>query len=211
MISKRPKRAARKQRLTELSARRARPQAQPFLLWDAKQSHLALRVRPSGSRTWVTIYSRHGRPRWLTLANANAIGLADARTMAAEAMLAVAKGKDPAAEKKADRDVGTFADLHRRYLEGHAKKRNKSWRQGETLVSRYATPRWGRLQTSTITRAHFSARSWVICFAIGDRFRTKVCFLRAHSTRSRSFSAYESKVPSSSCSDRRRPWFLSRA
>jgi hypothetical protein len=157
MISKRPKRAARKQRLTELSARRARPQAQPFLLWDAKQSHLALRVRPSGSRTWVTIYSRHGRPRWLTLGDANAVGLADARTMAAEAMLAVAKGKDPAAEKKADRDVGTFADLHRRYLEGHAKKRNKSWRQGETLVSRYATPRWGRLQTSTITRADVKA------------------------------------------------------
>jgi integrase len=51
----------------------------------------------------------------------------------------------------------TFADLHLRYLEGHAKKRNKSWRQGETLVSRYATPRWGRLQASTITRADVKA------------------------------------------------------
>jgi integrase len=72
-------------------------------------------------------------------------------------MLAVAEGKDPAAEKKVERGVGTFADLHLRYLEGHAKKRNKSWRQGETLVSRYATPRWGRLQASTITRADVKA------------------------------------------------------
>jgi hypothetical protein len=36
------------------------------------------------------------------LGSANAIGLADARTLAAEAMLAVARGKDPAAEKKAE-------------------------------------------------------------------------------------------------------------
>lgn len=68
-------------------------------------------------------------------------------------MLAFAKGKDPAAEKKAERGAGTFADLHRRYLEEHAKKRNKSWRQAEALVNRHLLPRWGKLQASTIHRS----------------------------------------------------------
>ena len=88
-----------------------------------------------------------GRPRWLNLGNAKAIGLSDARTLAAEAMLAVAKGSDPAAEKKAERGAGTFAELAARYVE-HAKKKNKSWAQGARLVERYATPRWGKCSTS---------------------------------------------------------------
>jgi integrase len=153
----RPKRPADKRRLTDLYVRKIKPKVAAYVVWDTQQHGLAIRVQPTGAKAWKVIYSRHGRPRWLHLGNANAIGLADARTLAAEAMLAVAKGKDPAAEKKAERGVGTFADLHRRYLEGHAKKRNKSWRQGETLVSRYATPRWGRLEASTITRADVKA------------------------------------------------------
>jgi Arm DNA-binding domain len=107
------------------------------------QRGLALRVQPTGSKSWVVVYSRHGRPRWLYLGNADAIGLADARMLAAEAMLAVAKGKDPAAEKKAERGAGTFAELADRYLEQRAKKHNKSWRQADALVRRFAVPRWG--------------------------------------------------------------------
>jgi integrase len=81
------------------------------------------------------------------------IGLGDARTMATEAMLAVARGGDPAAEKKAERSAGTFAELAERYVEQYAKKHNKSWRQADALVRRFALPRWGKLQASTITRA----------------------------------------------------------
>jgi integrase len=152
----RPKRAPRKRQLTELSAKKARPERAAYLVWDTKQHGLALQVQPTGSRAWKCIYSRHGRPRWLHLGNANAIGLSDARLLAAEAMLAVAKGKDPAAEKRAERGAGTFAELHERYLE-HAKRKNKSWQQGDRLVCRYALPRWAKLQSSTITRADVKA------------------------------------------------------
>ena len=153
----RPKRPAHKRRLTDLYIRKIKPKAAAYVVWDTHQHGLAIRVQPTGAKAWKVIYSRHGRPRWLHLGNANAIGLNHARNLAAKAMLAVAEGKDPAAEKKAERGVGTFADLHLRYLDGHAKKRNKSWRQGETLVSRYATPRWGRLQASTVARADVKA------------------------------------------------------
>jgi integrase len=149
----RPKRAASKRRLTELFVRKLKPKARAFLVWDLLQRGLVIRVQPSGGKAWKCIYSYHGRPRWLHLGDVSAIGLADARTLAAEAMLAVARGKDPAAEKRAERGAGTFADLAERYVELHAKRHNKSWPQADALVRRHALPRWGKLQAASITRA----------------------------------------------------------
>jgi integrase len=154
---RRSKRAALKRRLTELSVRKLRPKTTTYLNWDTLQRGLAIRVQPTGARAWKVIYSRHGRPRWLHLGDVGAIGLADARVLAAEAMLAVARGKDPAAEKRAERGAGTFAELAARYVEGYAKKANKSWRQAETLVRRYVLPRWGKLQSVSIVRADVKA------------------------------------------------------
>ena len=110
----RPKRAARKRNLTKLFVEKVQPEKSRFLVWDTKQHGLALQVEPTGAKAWKAIYSFHGRPRWLNIGKEKAIGLADARTLAAEAMLAVAKGNDPAAEKKAERGAGTFADLAQR-------------------------------------------------------------------------------------------------
>jgi integrase len=153
----RPKRAARKQKLTELSIRKLKPEPTAYLIWDTYQRGLAVRVQPTGARAWKCIYSHHGRPRWLHLGDAGAIGLADARTLAAEAMLAVARGKDPAAEKRAERGAGTFAELAERYVEHYAKRRNKSWAQADKLIRRHALPRWGKLQAASIGRADVRA------------------------------------------------------
>ena len=46
-------------------------------------------------------------------------------------VLDVVEGRDPAGERKAERLTGTFADLASQYVELHARKRNKSWRQAE--------------------------------------------------------------------------------
>jgi integrase len=114
---------------------------------------MALRVQPSGHRAWKVIYSRHGRPRWYHLGDATAIGLADARRLAGEVMLAVAKGQDPAAERRAARSQGTFGELAARYVESYARKHNKSWQQADRLVKRFLIPVWGQLQASIISRA----------------------------------------------------------
>src|SRR5258705_11270755 len=108
---RRPKRPALKRRLTELAVRKLKPKGEAYVVWDTLQRGLAIRVQPTGAKAWKAIYSYHGRPRWLHLGDANAIGLADARTLAAETMLTVARGKDPAAEKRAERGSGTFAEL----------------------------------------------------------------------------------------------------
>jgi integrase len=156
-IRRRPKRPARKRRLTELFVRKVKPEDEEFLVWDLMQRGLVLRVQPSGTKTWYTIYSRHGRARWYKHGSASAIGLGAARTLSAEVMLTVAKNGDPVAERKAERGAGTFAELAAKYVEQFAKKYNKSWKQGDALVRRFALPRWSKLQASSITRADIKA------------------------------------------------------
>jgi integrase len=149
--------APQKRRLTELLVKRQRPAAAPYLIWDTKQAGLVLRVQPTGHRSWYCVYRHHARPRWHRLGNVDAIGLADARMLAAEIMLQAAKGLDPAAEKKAERSRGTFEELATRYVEEHAKRHNKSWRQADALIRRHLLLRWGKLQAASISRSDVKA------------------------------------------------------
>jgi integrase len=152
-----PRAEPNKQKLTSLTVTKARPAAEPYLIWDTLQRGLALQIQPSGYRAYKLIYRYHNRPRWYHIGAADAIALADARKLAAELMLRVIKGEDPAAEKRAERGTGTFAEVAHRYVEEHAKKRNKSWRQGDRLVRRYLLPAWGSLTAQSITRADVRA------------------------------------------------------
>jgi integrase len=152
-----PAREVNRRKLTDLFVSSRKAQERPELIWDLKQPGLALSVRPSSKKAWKVIYRFHGRPRWLHLGDARAIGPADARRLAARVMLDVAEGKDPGAERRAERLIGTFAELASQYVELHAKKHNKSWRQAGALVHRHLLPHWGKLKASAITRADVRA------------------------------------------------------
>jgi Arm DNA-binding domain len=148
-----PRAIPNKRKLTSLTVTKVQPAAKPFLVWDNFQRGLALQIQPSGYRSYKLIYRHRNRPRWYHIGAADAIALADARRIAAELMLEVIRGKDPAAEKRAERNAGTFAELHGQYVEQHAKKHNKSWKQADALIRRYVLPRWGALPADAITRA----------------------------------------------------------
>jgi hypothetical protein len=151
------RRAANRRKLTAGLVAKLLPQAQPVMVWDTYQRGLALRIETTGYRAWKVIYRHHNRPRWYHLGAADAITLKDARKLAAEIMLEVIRGKDPAADKRAARNAGTFAELAEQYLEQHAKKRNKSWKQGDKLTRRYLLPKWCKLQARDISRADVKA------------------------------------------------------
>jgi integrase len=135
-----------------LFVRKLKPEAEAFNTWDMHQHGLVLRMQPTGHAAYKAVYSSRGRPRWYHVGDVGKIGLSDARRIAARVMLQAAEGKDPAAERKAERGRGTFAELAERYL-AHAKKKNKSWQQADKLIRRYVLPRWGKLQIAAITRA----------------------------------------------------------
>jgi integrase len=144
-----PARPARRRRLTHAFVKRAKTETAAVNWWDEKERGLVLRVQPSGQRAFKFVYSFRGRPRWFHIGD---IGLSDARRIAARLRLAVAEGKDPVADRRAERSAGTFAELVDRYVEQHAKRKNGSWRQADYLVRRHLLPRWGKLQAKSISR-----------------------------------------------------------
>ena len=147
----------RKHKLSDIFIKKLKPQAHPFVVWDLQQRGLAVAVQPSGRQSWKCVYAFHGRPRWYSIGDVAAIGLSDARKLVSRVMFQVAEGKDPAAERKAERSKGTFEELATRYVEEHAKRRNRSWKQADALVRKHLLPRWGKLQAASIARSDVKA------------------------------------------------------
>lgn len=145
-----------KRKLNELVLRNLKPRNRPYLIWDSLQRGLAVQVQPTGHLAYKAIYARHGRPRWYHLGRADAIGLADARRLAGKVMVLVAEGKDPQADRQAERHCGTFAELAAQYRD-HASKKNKSWKQSDALVQKHLMPRWAKLLAAEVTRSDVKA------------------------------------------------------
>jgi hypothetical protein len=118
--------APNKHKLNNFFIRNLKPREQAFLVWDTHQRGLAVAVLPTGRKSYQVIYRHNGRPRWYHIGHVDALGLDDARKLASRVMFAVAEGKDPAAERRAERNKGSFEDLYQRYIE-HAKRKNRSW------------------------------------------------------------------------------------
>jgi integrase len=154
-----PAQAPNRRRLSDAFVKTVQPDPDRIVVvWDTLQRGLALRIQPTGHLAWKVIYSISGRgARWYHLGNARSIPLVDARRLAARIMVAVAEGKDPHADRLALRGRGSFEQVAARYLEEYAKKRNKSWRQGDALVRRYLLPRWASLDIGSIRRADVRA------------------------------------------------------
>lgn len=129
-----------------------------LVFWDVLQRGLALMVQPTGHRAFKCVYTVRGRgPRWYHIGDARAIPLADARRLTAKMMVAVAEGADPHADRVALRGRGSFEQVAERYLEEHAKRHNKSWRQARGLVERFLLPRWREMDIGSIRRADVKA------------------------------------------------------
>jgi integrase len=148
-----PHTAPNKRKITTKFVQKLKSQPTAFMIWDEYQRGLALRVEPTSYKAWKCVYRFGNRPRWFHIGAADAIPLTEARKLAAEIMLEVARGNDPQAERKAKRMVGTFAEVAERYLNEYARKRNKSWKQADDLVRRHLLPAWAKLPAKAITRS----------------------------------------------------------
>lgn len=108
-----------------------------LLLWDSERPGLAVRVYPSGRKVFTVLYraggGRAARLRWLTLGEVGALGLAEAREAAAVHLGAVAKGLDPASEKREmrRRAQAKLEPAIKRY--GEELERRKLVRRAETM------------------------------------------------------------------------------
>jgi len=147
------KRPARRTKITPVLVRKARSEAAAFAIWDTHLKGFCLRVQPTGQKSYKVVYSRHGQPRWFHIGDAQQVKLAKAREIGWDVMSRVAKGEDPVADKRAHRGA-TFEEVHKRYVDERASKRNKSWRQADALIRRYILPNLGKLPMKDISRAY---------------------------------------------------------
>jgi hypothetical protein len=146
-----------KRKLFPLTAAKLKPETRAYLVWDTLQRGLVLQVQPTGYRAYKLIYRHGNRPRWYHIGATDAIGLSDARKIAAELMLEVIRGKDPAAERRTGRQALSFGVLAERYRKEYAMRKNKSWKQAAGLIARYVLPQWGGIAAATITRSDVRA------------------------------------------------------
>src|SRR5262249_18455416 len=72
------------------------------LVFDDAQRGLGVRVTGTGGRTYLCQYAIHGHKWRVPLGSCSAVSLARAREAAAAVMGDVAKGRNPAAQRKAD-------------------------------------------------------------------------------------------------------------
>jgi integrase len=83
------------------------PDRSQALLYDSVQPGLAVRVYPSGRKTFVVRYrtegGRQGRAEWYTIGAVGTVSLDDARKAAGIKLGEVAKGDDPAEERREER------------------------------------------------------------------------------------------------------------
>ena len=118
---------------------------------------LYLSVSRSGSRSWVQRISIDGRRREIGLGSFPAIGLAQARGLAAANRTVVAEGRDPLAEKreaKRKSAIPTFREAARQTFEANRPR----WRNGKHILSwwqtleRHAFPILGDMPVDRIGR-----------------------------------------------------------
>jgi integrase len=91
----------------------------PGLIWDDSLKGFALRVYPSGTKSFLLIYWINGRERRHTIGNFPTWTVEAARLEAKALRRLIDQGRDPAQEKRERREAPTVQDLIERYIEEH--------------------------------------------------------------------------------------------
>jgi integrase len=138
--------------LTDRTIKALRPADRQIDYWDKGLPGFLLRVSPGGAKTFQVFYRHHRRQRRYTLGRYPMLTLTAARQMAKIALADAIHGKDPAAMRKSDREAETFGRLGSTYMERHAKKFKKTWRQDERMIETYLKPEWASRKLKDITR-----------------------------------------------------------
>lgn len=122
--------------------------------WDADLPGFGLRVMPSGVKTYLVKYRASGQQRKYSLGKHGAVTPDQARKTAQQALAAVARGEDPAAQRQEQREAPTVAVLAADYMERHAipNKRPASVRDDQKNLDRFILPALGNRKVAEVNR-----------------------------------------------------------
>jgi integrase len=130
----------------------------PLVIWDGELRGFGLRVMPSGVKSFIADYRIGQRQQQQTIGRYGVLTIDQARDRARQILAAVAGGKDPVAEKRAEAVAGiTVAELADIYLaDGPAARPNKkssSWKTDKSNIDRHIRPLLGNHAARRLTQA----------------------------------------------------------
>src|SRR5713101_3412053 len=142
----------RKQLTEAMVARQAPPETGRLEIFDSIVPALALRVTPTGARTYVVRGRVKGRPESIrvTVGDARGMKLSDARQQASDVPQQMRAGNDP--RRGEQRDI-TLAELVDDWVALHLARRSERYRDEAVRAIRYAFPQLLQRPAAQITKA----------------------------------------------------------
>ncbi len=145
-------------RLTEAGIQRINPPAKGRIeIADAIVPGLRFRITDRDKRSWSLIYRIAGASRLqqrVTIGSWPAVGVAEARKRAKDALFEAMTGSDPAAGKKKqeERTPDLFEDVTAEFVLRFLKPRQKRWQATEAIINNKLVSRWRGRPIRQITK-----------------------------------------------------------
>ena len=160
MTSTRPEAATK---LTKRAVDQALPSDARYFVWDSELKGFAIRVAPSGTKTYIVRYrprgdGRLGPKRFVVVGRHGPLTPEQARMRAREILGAVAAGRDPAAERAQTSAAMTVAALVELFVSEHAaaKRKPRTATGYAAVLNSWVVPKLGKRAAQAITQGEIS-------------------------------------------------------
>jgi integrase len=139
---------------TDTMIRKLKPDVTEYS--QSEGNGFTIRVWPSGSKTWLYLYTLDGKRRKMNLGQYPDVSLETARQRFEDAKRQVKNGIDPMqVEEQAKEErinAPTIANLIDEYIEKHAKPNKRGWAEDKRILERDALKAWGKRKAADITK-----------------------------------------------------------
>ena len=134
------------------------------IVFDTKQPGLALRIMPSGSKTFCLMAWDANRKRStdVTIGTYPKVRLDDARELSRELSSHLAAGVDIVGQSQAEREVPTLDQAFDRWVLKKEQKGRTSWNIDRQRYDKHISPRFGSMRVDDITSKQIE--NWFLSF-----------------------------------------------
>lgn len=126
-----------------------------YMVWDTEIACFGIRVFPSGRKAYLVQYRARGRTRRSSIGQHGVLTAEEARKQAKVLLGTVAKGGNPAEDRRKLLDAPTVSSLCDRFMQQYVAHHCKPTTADgyEILIRRYIKPRLGAWKIVDVTRA----------------------------------------------------------
>lgn len=143
-------------KFTDAKIKSLKSKSARYEVWESNGKGFGLRISPGGRKSFIFMYRFDGTPRRITIGTYPALTLSEAHESHAKARQKLEKGIDPGVEsvkgKRTAREAYTVTELVDNYIERHAKRKKRSWKEDDRVLRKDVIPRWGKRKAESVTQ-----------------------------------------------------------